>query len=115
MDVGIILRISIVLQLLAALLALGLIPVTRRRLAWALISGALLLMALRRAISLWQPEYEKILPAGANTGEWVALATSALLLVGVAWLSPLFRSIQRTNAALARSEAKYRELVENAN
>jgi PAS domain S-box-containing protein len=116
MDVHIILKISIVLQFLAALLALGLIPVTRRRLAWGLISAALLLMALRRAITLWQPEYAGLLPAaGAFTAEWVALATSALLLVGIAWIAPLFRSIQRTNAALARSEAKYRELVENAN
>ncbi|MBI4795121.1 MAG: PAS domain S-box protein, partial [Deltaproteobacteria bacterium] len=115
MDVGIILKISIVLQLLAALLALGLIPVTRRRLAWALISGALLLMALRRAISLWQPGYPGLLQPSDLTAEWVALVASALLLVGIAWIAPLFRSIQRTNAALARSEAKYRELLENAN
>ena len=115
MDVGTVLKISIVLQCITAILALRLIPVTGRRLAWGLISAALLLMALRRAVSFWQPESAVLLLSGNLTAEWVALATSALLLLGIAWIGPLFRSIQRTNAALARSEAKYRELVENAN
>jgi two-component system cell cycle sensor histidine kinase/response regulator CckA len=115
MDIHIILIISIVLQCLAALLALRLIPVTGRRLAWGLISAALLLMALRRAVSFWQAD-AAVLSLPANlTAEWVALATSALLLLGVALIGPLFRSIQRTNTALAHSEAKYRELVQNTN
>jgi two-component system cell cycle sensor histidine kinase/response regulator CckA len=115
MGISVVLKISIVLQFLAALLALGLIPITRRRLALALISGALLLTAISRVISLWQPEYSGLLPQGNPTTEWLALATSALLLVGIALIAPLFLSIQRTNAALDRSEAKYRELVQNAN
>ena len=115
MELSIILKISIVLQFLAAVLALGLITITRKRLAWALISGALLLMAIRRVLSFWQPDYTGLLHPGNLTPEWVALATSALLLVGIALIAPLFLSVQRTNTALARSEAKYRELVENAN
>ncbi|MDD5643068.1 MAG: PAS domain S-box protein [Syntrophales bacterium] len=115
MDIRIILKISIVLQLLVALLALGLIPVIRKRLAWIVFSVALLLMAARRIITLWQPETFGLLDAGDLAAELVALFTSALLLVGIAWIAPLFRSIQRTKDALAQSEAKYRELVENAN
>ncbi len=115
MDVDIILKISVILQFLAALLALALIPLTRRRLAWMLIATALVFMACRRIISLWQPELPGLFPTSAHTAEWVALATSALMLIGIAWIAPMFRSIQRTNLALARSEAKYRELVENAN
>ncbi len=115
MDVGTVLKISIVLQCIAAILALRLIPVTGRRLAWILISAALLLMALRRAVSFWQPESEVWLLPADLTAEWVALAASSLLLLGMAWIGPLFRSIQRTNAALARSEARYRDLVQSAN
>ena len=115
MDVGTILILSIALQGITAILALRLIPVTGRRLAWVLISVALLLMALRRAVSYWQPEIAGLFLPAAITAEWVALATSVLLLLGIAWIAPLFRSIQRTNEALARSEARYRELVENAN
>ncbi|MHB8066914.1 MAG: hybrid sensor histidine kinase/response regulator [Desulfobaccales bacterium] len=115
MDVSTILILSIALQGLAAILALRLIPLTGRRLAWGLISVALLLMALRRAVSYWQPEIAGLFLPAHLTAEWVALATSALLLLGIAWIAPLFRSIQRTNEALARSEARYRELVENAN
>ncbi len=115
MEVSTILILSIVLQGVAAILALRLIPVTGRRLAWWLITVALLLMALRRALSYWQSEITGPILLAPITIEWVALATSALLLLGIAWIAPLFRSIQRTNDALARSEAKYRELVENAN
>ena len=115
MNVDIILKISIILQFLAALLALALIPLTRRRLAWVLIAAALVLMSCRRVISLCQPEFLGLFPTSTLTAEWVALATSALMLAGIAWIAPMFRSIQRTNLALARSEAKYRELVEHAN
>jgi two-component system cell cycle sensor histidine kinase/response regulator CckA len=115
MDVSTILEISILLQGIAAILALRLIAVTGPRLAWGLISAALLLMALSRAVCFWQPESAVWLLPANLTGEWVALATSALMLAGLAWIGPLFRSIQQTNAALVQSEAKYRELVQNAN
>jgi len=113
MVVYVVLTISIVLQLSAAVLALRLIPVTGGRRAWILISGALLFMALRRSISLFQGAAE-LHPADLNA-ELVSMVTSAVMLMGIAWIAPLFRSIKDTNAALARSEAKYRELVENAN
>ncbi|MEW6659000.1 MAG: PAS domain S-box protein [Thermodesulfobacteriota bacterium] len=115
MDVSTVLLVSIVLQVITAILAIRLIPVTGRRLAWGLISAALLLMALRRAVSYWHPESAVGAFSADLTAEWVALATSALLLLGMACIRPLFRSMQRTDAALARSEAKYRDLVENAN
>ena len=115
MDVHLILTISIVLQILAAFLALRLIPFSRTRLAWGLISAALLLIALRRGIRVWLPDNMGLSLLNGLTSEWVALATSAFLVTGIAWITPLFRSIQRTNEALARSEAKYRELVQNAN
>ncbi|OGP69366.1 MAG: hypothetical protein A2Z73_02300 [Deltaproteobacteria bacterium RBG_13_60_28] len=116
MDVFTILKISILLQCLAALLALRLIPVTGRRIAWVLVSAALLLMAIRRGVSLMHPDYSAGLLHPADlAAEWVALATSSLLLAGIACIAPLFRSIRSANASLARSEAKYRELVQNAN
>jgi two-component system cell cycle sensor histidine kinase/response regulator CckA len=116
MHVYAIIKISIVLQFLTAFLALRLIPVTGGRKAWVLISGAFILMALRRILSLMQPESAALATSTSATAEeLVALVTSALLLVGIAWIAPLFRSIKATNEALAQSETKYRELVQNAN
>ena len=112
----VILGISIILQLGAAGLALRLIPVTRGRRAWLLISGALLFMAVRRVITL-AIEYSQALPPapGFLAEALVTLVISALMLGGIAGIAPLFLSITETNAALVWSEAKYRELVQNAN
>ena len=48
-----VLTASVTLQLLAATLALRLIPLTSRRLPWACIAAAFFMMAGRRAIPLW--------------------------------------------------------------
>ena len=43
--------------------------------------------------------------------ESVALATSALLLVGVAWIAPLFLSITRSEEALRANEEKLKAVL----
>ncbi|MDC4226296.1 MAG: hypothetical protein MPW15_19105 [Candidatus Manganitrophus sp.] len=48
-----ILTISIILQFVAALLALRLIRITGRWTGWSLIAAAITLMAVRRSISLF--------------------------------------------------------------
>ena len=51
MDIRYILALSIVLQIAAAGVALALIRVTGKRLAWSLIAIAISLMAVRRIIT----------------------------------------------------------------
>ena len=51
---GFVLGGSIALQLLAAGLALRLIPLSNGRVAWILVSSALVLMSVRRAIPFWR-------------------------------------------------------------
>jgi PAS domain S-box-containing protein len=95
MDVIIILAISFLLQLIAAFLALRLIRVTGQRITWIMIATAIFLMAIRRSISLFRMLLgENYLPD--LSAELVALFTSALMVVGIALIAPLFLSIRRS-------------------
>jgi PAS domain S-box-containing protein len=115
MDAFIILGISIAFQFAAAFLALRLIPVTGRRKAWVFISTAIFLMAVRRCITLFQMGYGGLeQPRSASTEEWVTLATSMLMLAGIASIAPLLHSMRRSTEAIRESEERYRELVQNA-
>jgi len=86
-----ILWLSVLLQIIAAVLALRLIPVTGRATAWVVLSIGFLLMATRRAISLLHQQ-------GVIEGEWlaamstevVALIISILMLAGVILLRRVF-------------------------
>lgn len=94
-----IIGLSIVLQMLAAVQALRLIRVTGWRAAWSMFAIALLLMAGRRAVSLGHMVMDDhpidLMP------ELMALAISALMLVGVQRISTLLRG---WNASRRRDE-----------
>lgn len=114
MNVALVLTISVLLQFAAAILALRLIRITGRRTAWVLIAMAISLMAIRRCITLSDILSGRVVTAEL-TAELVALATSALMVVGVALIAPLFLSIKRSEEALRDSEERYRKLVETMN
>jgi PAS domain S-box-containing protein len=99
MEVIIILALSLLLQFIAAFLALRLIRVTGQRIAWIMIATAIFLMAIRRSISLFRMLIgENYLPD--LSAELVALFTSALMVVGIALIAHLFLSIRRAEDAL---------------
>jgi len=104
MDVALIIGLATLVQLVAAFLALRLIRITGVRTAWVLISVALCLMALRRAVTLWRlstgnpPEYPNL------ADESVALAISLVMLAGVSWIPPLFQTIKSSEEALRKSK-----------
>lgn len=80
-----VLALSIVLQFVAAGLALRLVRVTGWRLAWGTISAALLLMAIRRCVTLYSALFGSPAANPELPAELVALTVSAFLVVGV-WL-----------------------------
>ena len=117
MQITSILLISIIIQFLAAVLALRLIPATGVRKAWIAISLSISFMAFRRCITLFQlasgsMDYPSDL-AGLGV-EWVTLITSVFMLAGIYWIGPLFFSIKRSAEALRESEQKYRALFEKS-
>jgi PAS domain S-box-containing protein len=103
MSVTVILVISILLQFATAFLALRLIRVTGRRMAWVLIAAALFFMAIRRCITLFQAEFLGMPYTTSMSAELVALVISILMLAGVIWIAPLFLSLKRSEEALRKA------------
>ena len=97
------LGLSLFLQLLAAYLAIRLIPTTGKWPAWTCIATALVLMSLRRAITFFRlisGDEIHVDPAA----EWVALSISVLMVVGIVGIRSLFLSISETGTRLREGE-----------
>jgi PAS domain S-box-containing protein len=97
----------VVLQVIAAILAVRLIPLTGRRLAWSLIAGAILLIVIRRCIAIYSaietpPDPLDVLEASVN------LVISFLLAIGMWLIAPMFRQFAQAQQALKESEAAAR-------
>jgi len=102
MDVIYVLAISVLLQFTAAFLALRLIQITGGRIAWILISAAISLMAIRRSFILYQLFSENLVHPPDLTSELIALATSVLMVAGIASIAPIFHSIKRSEEEVRR-------------
>jgi PAS domain S-box-containing protein len=103
MFAGFVLAISVLTQYLTAFIAVRLIRVTGRRIAWGLISLSISFMAVRRSISLfhyfWDSKYHLDF-----SFELIGLITSILMLTGVILISPLFKSMADEIAHRKRAE-----------
>jgi len=96
MDVKFILAISVLLQFTAAFLALRLIRITGKRIAWILIATGISFMAMRRSITLSHLLSGDVTHPPDQIAELVALATSILMVAGAASIAPIFLSIKRS-------------------
>ncbi|MDK2981110.1 MAG: hypothetical protein PWQ55_1457 [Chloroflexota bacterium] len=105
-----ILSLSIGIQTLTAILAIKLIKTTGRFSAWAVIALAIVLMAIRRVFTLYNLLFRPEIIQPQYTNEIVALVTSALMLIGIILIFPVFNSIKETNQALERSNRSLRTL-----
>jgi len=96
----VILAVSLVLQIVAAVLALRLARITGKRLAWSLVATAVCLMAIRRTITLVGAIF---LDAPINaSAELVALGISVLMVVGIGWIEPLVLTRRRVEEVMAK-------------
>jgi ABC-type glycerol-3-phosphate transport system permease component len=77
--VAIVLALSVIIQTAAAIAAFRLIGITGRRLAWSLISVALALMAVRRAVPLYHLITGDLSVPPDMLNEVIGLATSPLV------------------------------------
>lgn len=100
--------LSIGLQLAAAVSALLLIRITGRRLAWILLSLAMVLMSWRRIASLASFSIEgRTIIFGLP--EVIALITSGLMLAGVLRIRTYFCSIQTAEEERKKAEEQVRQ------
>lgn len=103
--VAFILTLSLLLQLLAIYFSLSLIRPTGRRLAWGLIAGAIALMALRRSITLAEILFSgQAASQGELIIELVALTVSALMVVGIARITPIFKELHTISDRLREAQ-----------
>jgi len=112
MAIVVILISSILLQCSAAILAFQLIPITGMRKGWILVAFGLILMAIRRGISLYGLMFNEQVLIPNFQAELVSLFISALMLIGLALMKPFFIRVRQAEIALKESEERYRNLVE---
>jgi PAS domain S-box-containing protein len=92
-----ILSFSLLIQLIAVILALRLISITGRRFAWFALAAALGLMSVRRGISLHDVLTGVPRPDAALSAEVVALGISVLMLLAVVAIKPVFQAARRSD------------------
>src|SRR5512136_695159 len=95
-----ILLISVLLQAIAAVLALRLIRITEVRAAWILIAIALVLMAARRIIDVLPFLHVEVTHNITLLDDLIGVVISVLMVAGVALIAPLFYSIRQSENAL---------------
>lgn len=98
--------ISIVLQIIAASIALRFMKLTKYRLSWILLSLSFVFMAVRKIIQLFEqlrgtPSY-----TWQMIDEWTGVLISFMIIVGVVLIRELFYSLKRAEIDRLRTEKR---------
>ena len=102
-----ILGVSIALQFAAAVIAIILIRITGHRVAWLMLAAAMVMMAIRRILVLFDVVSLEL--DFDFDAELVALGNSMLLAAGMATIGPFLHSMRRKQDALEASETALEE------
>ncbi|HML79964.1 sensor histidine kinase [Geobacter sulfurreducens] len=108
-----IIALSLVLQLVAAILALRLIRVTGGAFAWTLLALASLLMVGRRSLALHHLYTTPPTVPPLLVNEVIGLIISLLFVAAVAGLSPLLARIKNAEDYWRESEHRLRGMLDN--
>lgn len=105
--------ISIVLQIIAASIALGFMKLTKYRLSWILLSLSFVFMAVMKIIQLF--EYIRGTPSFTwqMVYEWVGVGVSVMIIGGVILMRELFYSLKRAEADRQRTEKRVLNAIIN--
>ncbi|MGC1390314.1 MAG: ATP-binding protein [Bacteroidales bacterium] len=98
--------ISIILQIIAASIALGFMKLTKYRLSWILLSLSFVFMAVRKIIQLF--EYFRGTPSFTwqLIDEWIGVLISVMIIGGVILIREIFYSLKRAETDRSRSEKR---------
>jgi signal transduction histidine kinase len=105
--------ISIVLQIIAASIALGFMKLTKYRLSWILLSLSFAFMALMKIIQFF--EYVNGTPSYTwqMIYEWVGVGVSVMIIGGVVLMRELFYSLKRAEIDRQRTEKRVLNAIIN--
>ncbi len=106
MELQIALITSALLQLIAFIITISLIPKTKFSIAWISISTGFLLMAIRRGIDVFL--YINSDPVSSITlaNSWIAVVISIAMLVASIYIRKIFRVINRLDSLRKENEAR---------
>ena len=98
--------ISIVLQIIAASIALRFMKLTKYRLSWILLSLSFVLMAVRKIVQLF--EYFRGTPSYTwqLIDEWIGIIISVMIIGGVILIREIFYSLKRAETDRSFSEKR---------
>jgi len=109
----IVLIISIVLQIIAASIALGFMKMTKYRLSWILLSLSFVLMAVRKIIQLVELIRGTPSDLWVMIDEWTGVLVSFMIIVGVVLIREIFYSLKRAEIDRMRTEKRVLNAVIN--
>lgn len=98
--------ISIVLQIVAAVIALRFMKLTKYRLSWILLSLSFVFMAVQKLIQLY--EYFRGTPSESMVmlDDWIGVLISFMIIVGVVLIREIFYSLKRAEIDRVKTERR---------
>jgi signal transduction histidine kinase len=98
--------ISIILQIIAASIALGFMKLTKYRVSWILLSLSFAFMTVRSIIQFF--EYFRGTPSFTwqMIDEWIGVLVSVMIIGGVILIREIFYSLKRAETERLRSEKR---------
>ena len=105
--------ISIVLQIIAASIALGFMKMTKYRLSWILLSSSFVLMAVRKIIQLVELIRGTPTELWVTIDEWIGVLVSFMIIVGVVLIREIFYSLKRAETDRIRTEKRVLNAIIN--
>lgn len=106
----VLLSVSILLQLVASVLALRLAWLNGRWLGWIMVSMAVALMAVRSGIAITDLVNRRAASSADVTGEVLAIAVSVMILLGLYLLAPLLRKLDENERRHRTQQAELARL-----
>jgi signal transduction histidine kinase len=98
--------ISIILQIIAASIALSFMKLTKYRLSWILLSLAFVFMAVRKIIQFFEFFRGEPSVTWQMIDEWIGVLISFLIIFGVILIREIFYSLKRAESDRQRTEIR---------
>jgi len=106
MPIKIALILSVILQFAAAIIALSLVKRTRTNIAWWLISGGFLLMAIRRAFEILQVYDSDSRWISGFLSSWTGVLISVMMLLSLIFIKRIFNIQKRIEELRKQNESR---------
>ena len=106
MAIKVALFLSVILQFSAAIIAMSLIKRTKTNIAWWLISGAFLLMAIRRVFEIMQVYDSQSKLISGMLSSWTGVLISIIMLASLLFIKRIFNIQKQIDDLRKQNEAK---------